>query len=83
MLESVIKAKHIKDYKIWITFDDGKEGDIDLAQTLKNRGGVFRPLQNIKYFKNFKIQNDTLSWKNGADLAPESLYKLLKEQQKN
>ena len=77
MLESVIDAKHIKDYQIWIAFDDGKEGKINLSKTLKNRGGVFKPLQSINYFKNFKIENDTLSWKNGADLAPESLYELL------
>jgi predicted DNA-binding antitoxin AbrB/MazE fold protein len=82
MLESVIKAKHIKDYKVWIAFDDGKEGEIDLTKTLKNRNGVFKPLQDINFFKNFKIENDTLSWENGADLAPESLYELLEQQNK-
>lgn len=80
MLESVIKAKHIKDYKVWVAFDDGKSGEIDLTSTLKNRGGVFIPLQDINYFKNFRIENDTLSWENGADLAPESLYELLIQQ---
>ena len=80
MFESVIKAKHIKDYKVWITFDNGMEGEIDLKQKLKNKKGVFTPLQDINYFKNFKIKNDTLSWDNGADLAPESLYELLNQQ---
>ncbi len=83
MLESVIKARHVKDYKVWIAFDDGKEGEIDLEKKIKNRGGVFAPLQDISYFKNFKIRNSTLSWKNDADLAPESLYELLKEQNKS
>jgi hypothetical protein len=82
MFESVINALHIKDYKVWIAFDDGLEGEINLEQKLKNRGGVFAPLQDINYFKNFKIENDTLSWENGADLAPESLYELLKQQNK-
>ena len=82
MFESVIKAKHISDYKVWISFDDGREGEIDLTKTIKGRNGVFQPLQNINYFKNFKIENDTLSWENGADLAPESLYELLKQQNK-
>ena len=83
MFEAVISAKHIENYKIWIAFDDGKEGEIDLTQKLKNRGGVFQPLQDINYFKNFKIENDTLSWENGADLAPESLYELLTQQNKS
>lgn len=77
MFESVINVKHIKDYKVWIVFDNGKKGEIDLEKKIKNRGGVFKLLQDINYFKNFKIENDTLSWENGADLAPESLYELL------
>lgn len=83
MFESVIKAKHVKDYKIWIAFDNGVEGEIDLTEKIKNRGGVFQPLQNQNYFKNFKIKNDTLSWESGADLAPESLYELLNKQNQN
>ena len=77
MFESVINVKHIKDYKVWIVFDNGKKGEIDLEKKIKNRGGVFKLLQDINYFKNFKIENDTLSWESGADLAPESLYELL------
>ena len=83
MLESVIKAKHIKDYKVWVAFDDGKKGEIDLEKKIKDRGGVFKPLQDIEYFKKFKIRGGTLSWKNEADIAPESLYELLNQQNKN
>jgi sugar phosphate isomerase/epimerase len=79
MFESVIKAKHIKDYKVWIAFDDGKSGEIDLAEKI-SWGEIFEPLKDINYFKNFRIENDTLSWENGADLAPESLYELLIQQ---
>ena len=82
MFESVVNAKHIDGYKVWIAFDDGKSGEIDLTKTLKGRGGVFAPLQDIHYFKNFKIENDTLSWENEADLAPDFLYELLEQQNK-
>lgn len=82
MFESVIKAKYIKDYKVWIAFDDGKSGEIDLADEI-SWGEIFKPLQDINYFKNFKIENDTLSWENGADIAPESLYELLIQQKNN
>ncbi len=83
MFESVVNAKYIKNYKVWISFDDGQEGEIDLKNKIKNKNGVFKPLKNENYFKNFKIENDTLSWENGADFAPESLYELLIEQNKN
>ena len=79
MFKHVTNAKYIEDYRIWLSFNDGKEGEINLAVKLKNCNGVFNLLKNIEYFRDFKIVNDTLSWKNGADFAPESLYKLLKE----
>jgi hypothetical protein len=80
MFNHVINAKHLKDYKIWLVFDNGQKGEIDLKEKLKKRKGVFEPLKDISYFKNFKILNDTLSWENGADFAPESLYQLLLQQ---
>ena len=83
MFHSVIDAKYIKDYKVWIAFDNGKQGEIDLGEKITKFDGVFIPLKKVEYFKNFKIQNDTLSWQNGADLAPESLYRLLKQQNKS
>jgi len=73
----VKKAKHIEGYKIWLSFADGKSGEIDLSKKIKNRGGVFVPLEDLNYFKNFEIKGSTLAWKNGADIAPESLYELL------
>ncbi len=77
----VIEAKYIKDYKVWLKFNDGKSGEVDLAEKI-SWGEVFEPLKDINYFKNFKIVCDTLAWENEADLAPESLYELLLKQNK-
>lgn len=76
MFKHVIDAKHIEGYKIWIAFNDGNQGQIDLKDKIQAKNGIFEPLKEISYFKNFTIVNDTLSWHNGADLAPESLYEL-------
>jgi hypothetical protein len=59
MFESVINAKYLKDYKIWIEFDDGISGEIDLEEKIKGKKGIFKPLQKIDCFKNFQIKNDT------------------------
>ena len=81
MLNYLVKnAKYIDDYKVWLKFADGKSGEIDLSAKLKNRNGVFAPLQDVNYFKNFQIVGSTIAWENGADLAPESLYELLIQQ---
>jgi hypothetical protein len=81
MFLHVTDAKYIADYRVWLKFNNHKKGEVDLAKEV-SWGEVFEPLRDQNYFKNFKIENDTLSWENGADLAPESLYELLIQQNK-
>ncbi len=75
MIPWVKEAKYIKDYMVWLSFNDGAEGEINLSLELE--GEIFEPLKDISYFKNFKIIGHTLSWENGADFAPEFLRELL------
>jgi hypothetical protein len=72
MFLHVTDAKYIKNYTIWVEFNDMTSGNVDLSSELDV--GVFKPLQDIDYFKNFKIRGHTLSWDNGADFAPEFLH---------
>ena len=71
MFIHVTNAKYIDDYKVWLSFNDGAQGEVDLSTELY--GEVFEPLQDIDFFKSFKLEGHTLSWKNGADFAPEFL----------
>jgi hypothetical protein len=73
MLLHVVRAKYIGDYKIWLRFDDGAEGEVDLAGELG--GPVFQPLHNIAAFRQFRLHPElrTIVWPNGADFAPEFL----------
>ncbi len=72
MFLHVTDAKYINDYTIWVEFNDMTSGNVDLSSELD--AGIFKPLQDIDYFKNFKIRGHTLSWDNGADFAPEFLH---------
>lgn len=76
MLSLVMDAKYIKDYIVSLSFNDGKNGEVDLSSEL--HGEVFEPLKNIDYFKQFKLRGHTLSWDNGADFSPEFLYEKLR-----
>ena len=69
----VVEARHLGDHRVWIRFDDGLKGEIDLSDELD--GPVFKPLRDVEYFATFRIDEaDTLSWANGADFAPEFLH---------
>ena len=67
----LVDARHLGGHRIWLRFDDGVEGEIDLATDLW--GEVFEPLRDPSYFARFSV-DDTLVWPNGADFAPEFLY---------
>jgi len=51
---------------------------VDLSDELD--GLVFEPLKDLKFFRQFLIRYNTLSWENGADFAPEFLREKLVQQ---
>ena len=73
-------AKHISDFKLWISFDDGSSGEVDLIDSLNEP--IFEPLKNIAVFSKVSVdpELETVVWPNGADLAPEFLKKLQNKQ---
>jgi hypothetical protein len=73
MLE-VTRAQYQDGYRIWLEFNDGISGVVDLADALW--GPVFEPLKDFEQFKRFTVSRvlHTLVWENDADLAPEHLY---------
>ncbi len=78
MILHVREAKYLHDYVVWLRFNDGAEGEVDLAGELE--GEVFGPLRDKRKFRNFRVdpEMETIVWSNGADLAPEFLYENMK-----
>ncbi len=78
MILHVKEAKYLHDYVIWLRFNDGAEGEVNLKDELY--GEVFEPLKDLEMFKSFRVDPvlETIVWGNGADLAPEFLYDKMK-----
>ena len=74
MIVRVTDAKLVRDFVVWIRFNDGSEGEVDLSGELE--GPVFEPLKDPAVFADFRLDAElhTLVWPNGADLAPEFLH---------
>ena len=70
----VTEAKYLHDYEVELKFNDGKKGIVNLENELY--GTMFEPLKDKKVFASVKLDKDldTITWENGADLAPEFLY---------
>lgn len=78
MLE-ITQAKYSDNYTLWLQYNDGKAGYVDLTEHLW--GPAFEPLRDINRFKQFHISPmlGTITWENDVDFAPEFLYEQLSE----
>ena len=52
----VVEARYVRDYTVWLRFEDGAEGEVDLSAEL--HGPVFEPLRDLAYFRHFAVSAD-------------------------
>lgn len=74
MILHIKKINYLGDYRVEVTFNNGKIGVADLSSALT--GGVFEQLKNPLEFAKLSVDDEleTIAWPNGADLAPEYVY---------
>jgi hypothetical protein len=78
-LHDVVGVEVSGEYRLRLTFDDGMVGEVDFAGHAWR--GVFDPLRDPDYFARVRIDAEagTITWPNGADMAPEPLYEQARE----
>ena len=72
-LNDVQEIEYKSGYSYLVVFDDGVRAVIDFSDYLQ-RGPVFAPLRDPAFFCRARIEGGTITWPNGADIAPETLY---------
>jgi hypothetical protein len=78
MLYRIIEVEARPDFRVWIRFEDGTQGEVDLSDLVGN--GVFEPLSDPEEFERVYIDEETgtLAWPGELDVAPDRLYRDLK-----
>jgi hypothetical protein len=74
MIVNVQEARYLDDYRVWLKFNTGESGEVDL-QDMIFKYKVAASLHDIDQFKQFKLDAwPTLAWDCGFDVSPETLY---------
>lgn len=75
MTPKIKRIQYKGGYTYHILFEDDIKGIINFKPFLW--GEVFKPLKDEKFFRKAFIDDTsgTITWPNGVDIAPETLYK--------
>jgi len=75
MLYDVVAVEARPGFKLWVRFENGVEGEVDLSE-LAGRGVFERWTENPAEFKEASVdfESGTVTWPGGLDVAPDRLY---------
>ena len=73
-IHRVARFEIVGPYTLSVAFTDGTTQEIDFRPVL--HGVLFGPLRDLEVFNAVILDQEvgTLTWPNGADVAPETLY---------
>lgn len=75
MLVDVVEVRPLGGHRLYVRFEDGIQGEVDLRELIRFEG-VFAPLRDPARVAEVRIHPElgTVGWPGGADLDPDVLY---------
>ena len=75
MLYDVIEVRAREDFVLWVRFEDGLQGKVDLRD-LAGKGAFRRWIDCQTEFSQARVdpESGTVVWPGGLDVAPDRLY---------
>jgi hypothetical protein len=76
MFPRITKVRHLKEYKLELTFADGSQAELDFRDRVVGRGGVFKELEDVEFFRQVRVDPEigSIVWPNDVDFDPDVLY---------
>ena len=72
-MKRISSFKVLNNYRVWLRFDDGAEGTVDLSRLVGQ--GVFAAWRDYAFFRQaFLAGQGALTWPGEVDLCPDALY---------
>ncbi|CAN5429063.1 hypothetical protein BH10BAC3_BH10BAC3_31650 [soil metagenome] len=68
----ITSVKPLDNYRLELAFNGWETRVFDVKPYLNS--GIFNELKDKTYFKNVRLNLDSISWQNGQDFSPETLY---------
>lgn len=59
-----------------VTFADGTEGEVKFSPS--HLTGVFKPLSDVDFFTQVRVEHGAVTWPGELDLAPDAMYDAIK-----
>lgn len=68
-----IQVKALPNFHIWLRYDDGTEGEVDLSD-LAGRG-VFKAWDDLAFFNSVQLgAHGAIEWGTMIDICPDAMY---------
>jgi len=79
----VTEVHVLPNFSLRVRFNDGTEGIVELARFLHSpEAGVFVTLRDEERFRQARVEIGAVTWPESLDLAPDAMYRAIKEQGK-
>jgi hypothetical protein len=77
MLDRIVAAEARSNYRLWVRFEDGLEGEVSVAHLVGR--GVFTSWSDEAEFRKVYVDraSGTVAWPGNIDLAPDALHSRL------
>jgi hypothetical protein len=72
MYPAVVEVTPLSDFQLRLAFSNGEVKKFDMRPYLNI--GIFKDLNQKDMFNTVRVNFDTISWANEADIDPETLY---------
>lgn len=73
MIPRPVLVKALENFRIWLRYDDGTEGEVDLSDVAGR--GVFKAWNDPAFFNAVRLgSHGALEWGADIDICPDAMY---------